>query len=291
MAKVTFTNLVTSIGDFAFSECSSLLDIDIPKSVTYVGMWAFSHCANLESATISGEIDMAAFSGCSNMSKVVFSETASISEFFVPQFEGCASIKDIIIEDGDNALRLCDKMFKDAPIENLYIGRNLLMYYYLLKYNLFGDNENLKKVVFGPKVTSVARFGITACNNLTNITSLNTTPPIIDDNFFSDEQYSTIKLNVPEGSISLYKQSKGWRHFYDNDEATSISQTESQAKMAVTADGGSIMVRNAKGAILVYTSAGSLIENVTANGDVKIAVPNHGVYVVKAGGETVKIAL
>ena len=38
---------VTSIGDWAFSECESLTSINIPDSVIKVGFRAFSDCKNL----------------------------------------------------------------------------------------------------------------------------------------------------------------------------------------------------------------------------------------------------
>ena len=49
----TITDLpVTSIGDSAFAECTSLTSVTIGKSVTNIGLTAFVACANLTAITV-----------------------------------------------------------------------------------------------------------------------------------------------------------------------------------------------------------------------------------------------
>ena len=58
---------VTSIGNYAFYNCSGLSNISIPNSVTSIGEFAFSECRSLTSITIPNSvtsIEGAAFSNC-----------------------------------------------------------------------------------------------------------------------------------------------------------------------------------------------------------------------------------
>ena len=73
MTSVTIRNGVTSIGDIAFSGCSSLTSITIPDSVTSIGVQAFSGCSSLTNITIPDSITSIAgstFNGCNNLTGI-----------------------------------------------------------------------------------------------------------------------------------------------------------------------------------------------------------------------------
>ena len=71
---------VTSIGDYAFSYCTSLTSITIPDSVTSIGEGAFLFCTGLTSITIPDSvtsIGYAAFGNCTGLTSVTFEGTVA----------------------------------------------------------------------------------------------------------------------------------------------------------------------------------------------------------------------
>ena len=69
------TYSVTSIGDYAFKDCSSLTSITLPNSVTSIGESAFNSCSALTSITLPNSVTSIggdAFYGCSALTSVVW---------------------------------------------------------------------------------------------------------------------------------------------------------------------------------------------------------------------------
>ena len=81
---------VTSIGDWAFSECSGLTSVTIPNSVTSIGNRAFSGCSGLTSITIPNSVTSIgneAFKGCSGLTSVTIPN--SVTSIGFSAFSSC----------------------------------------------------------------------------------------------------------------------------------------------------------------------------------------------------------
>ena len=104
---------VTSIGDYAFSDCRSLSEIVIPSSVTSIGDHAFSDCYSLSEIVIPSSVTSigdSAFSSCKSLSEIVI--PSSVTSIGDSAFSDCYSLSEIVIPSsvtsiGDSAFYKC----------------------------------------------------------------------------------------------------------------------------------------------------------------------------------------
>ena len=77
-------NSVTSTGEFAFYQCTSLTNVTIPVGVLSIEYSSFSYCTGLVSITIPNSVTIigdSAFWQCTNLVSVTFEGTIASSEF------------------------------------------------------------------------------------------------------------------------------------------------------------------------------------------------------------------
>ena len=108
LTSITIPSGVTSIGDCAFYDCSGLTSITIPSSVTNIGASAFWCCSGLMSITIPSSVTSiggGAFLKCSGLTSITI--PSSVTSIGVNAFYDCSSLTGIWV-DSNNATYASD---------------------------------------------------------------------------------------------------------------------------------------------------------------------------------------
>lgn len=106
ITKVLIEEGVTSIGDYAFSDCASLTSVIIPAGVTSIEDSAFARCTGLTSVNIPGSvtsIERSAFRGCDGLTSVTIPEGVTSIGYFA--FENCTNLTSVTIPDSVTSVR------------------------------------------------------------------------------------------------------------------------------------------------------------------------------------------
>lgn len=165
---------VTSIGDGAFSDCSSLTSVRIPDGVTRIGWWAFSGCSSLSSVTIPygvTRISNYAFEYCSCLSRVSIPSSVTSIGFYA--FDSCTSLSSVIIPDGVTG-----------------IGQSA-----------FGNCSSLTNVTFSDSVTSIGDWTFQNCSGLTSVRIPDSVTSIDSGVFMNCSSLSSV--TIPNGVTSI----------------------------------------------------------------------------------------
>jgi len=184
---------VTSIGSYAFSDCSNLISVTISNSVTNIGEWAFSLCSNLTSIEIPNSvinIGQDAFNRCYKLLSVTIGN--SVSSIGWSAFYDCSSLNSVYISD---IAVWCSIVFRDIDANPLKYAHHLYYHNELLT-NLVIPNSVtriedytfykctcLNSVEIPNSVTSIGERAFNGCNNLASIEIPNSITDIGDWTF------------------------------------------------------------------------------------------------------------
>jgi hypothetical protein len=144
---VTLADSLETIGNYAFSGCSSLEKLEIPRKVETIGIEAFRNCSNIKTITwkdslnclrfvgdyafagnssltelkIPKEVNtigMYAFSGCSKLERIELpSKLEKIDQF---AFQNCKNLKTIISRiEKDSIFSIDDNVFRFVDNDNI----------------------------------------------------------------------------------------------------------------------------------------------------------------------------
>ena len=200
-------NPYSSSGYSPFALNSSIKKVTIGNSVTSIGQNAFYWCSRLISVDIPNSVTSIgsfAFYNCSGLTSVTIPN--SVTEISSSAFAYCSGLTSVTIPNsvtsiGDNAFYNC---------------------------------SSLTSVTIGNSVTSIGSYAFEYCSSLTTLYSFNTTPPNVGSNNFTNNQYMTLNVFVPQEALEVYQNANTWNNFWNLQgfDATGVENVKAEGKNA-----------------------------------------------------------
>ena len=221
--NVILGNSVVSIGEQAFSECSSITSVHIPNSVVSIDYDAFYNCTSLTSVNIPESITLGdcAFQGCSSLTSInipesvtsigdyVFSECRDITSVHIPEgittiecgmFADCTSLTSVYIPEGVTSIE--DGAFKNCTsLTSVYIPEGVTTIGDTTYEGVFENCSSLTSIYIPRSVTSIGRNAFKDCTSLTSIDIPEGVTTIDDGTFNNCTSLSSISLHSTTAPI------------------------------------------------------------------------------------------
>ena len=169
------TYSVTSIGPYAFRDCSGLTRVTIGNSVTSIGKYAFYNCTGLTSVTIPNSVTSIgnnAFYKCSGLTSI--------------------TIPNSVTSIGDYAFQNCSGLTGELVIPNSVTS---------IGNNAFNRCSGLTSVTIGNSVTSIGNYAFYQCSGLTSVTIGNSVTSIGYGAFYGCSGLTSV--NIPNSVTSI----------------------------------------------------------------------------------------
>lgn len=256
LKSIILPNTVTRIGKSAFYCCGGLLSIDYPSSLETIDNNAFAECLNIESIEIPN----------------------SVKQIGSWAFHNCYMLQEFIISDGTELLDISRLALKNAGYNwSLYIGRSitnndnaqLSVDPQILKISdsvnigdlmTAIDERYLEELNIGEGVMEFPK-DISIFSKLSRLYVGDKEPPTCP--FATSEQYQTITVSVPVGTIDVYKNTDGWRNFMnlfeeDNDAVTELEDNDT--KYRIYDIHGKLINKDYRGLVIKCTTNGKTVK-------------------------------
>ena len=210
------TYSITSIGKYAFSNCSGLTSINIPSSVTKIENGAFYNCTSLTSVSLPNGLESigsntpydhyGTFEGCTSLTSITIPNSVTSIGYYA--FVRCSGLTSINIPNSVTSIEY-SAFSRCSGLTSITIPNSVT----IIRESAFSRCSGLTSINIPNSVTSIGESAFYGCSGLNSVTVHWQRPLRIDRNVFDSIVLNRVKLTVPQGTASLYQSADVWKDF------------------------------------------------------------------------------
>lgn len=192
--KLSISYSVTSIGNYAFSDCTGLSSINIPSSVTTIGNYSFYYCENLVNINIPNSVTSIGnktFYNCTSLNSINIPD--SVTSIGNDAFGFCKILNSVYI---NNIESYCKIAFSNPGSSPLCNGANLYM-----------NNKLVEHLEIPSSMASIGSFTFLGCTSLISVNIPNSVTSIGSHSFYGCS--NLVSINIPNSVTSIESYALG----------------------------------------------------------------------------------
>lgn len=192
IASVTFSegSALTTIGYYAFNECTKLGEVTLPESLTSLGHHAFYNCSSLQSFTFPAnikEVPSAVLYSCDNLESVTLA--TGTTRIGSSAFSYCEKLTTINL-DGQPLTRIDDSAFGHTALTSVTLPNTITT----MGSSVFTNCSKLESANIPTGITTVPSRTFYECQKLTDVTLHDGITEIGSSAFYNCKLLATLAL-------------------------------------------------------------------------------------------------
>ncbi|MBP1578853.1 MAG: leucine-rich repeat protein [Oscillospiraceae bacterium] len=195
LKKIVLPN-VSTVGKYAFSECSNLTDVQLKKGVVNtIGDYCFAYDTKLVGIQLYDSISAigkGAFKGCTSLASIVIPENPKLTSISADMFAQCSELSSVTLPGNITSFAAGTKV-TNLKATTPAIGDGV-----------FSDCTALAEIKLPASLTSIGKAAFSGCQNLQSIELPGKVTTVGDYAFYDCRTMDSLKLSPVISSIGKY---------------------------------------------------------------------------------------